>query len=88
MTRTSTKSSSPSPDSKVDTAEARDRILNDEDFIYSKRFEYSLAKVEERYPDGVPHRLIAAMLLITEEDVQAHYDRIVRLLRAKMGVTI
>ncbi len=69
------------------TAEARARIISEEDFVYSKRFGFSLLKVEERYPDGAPHRLIAAMLMITEEDVQEHYNRIVDVLRAKMGVT-
>lgn len=70
------------------TAEARTRLLNDEEYVYSKRFEYSTVKVEDRYPEGAPHRLIAAILLITEEEVQEHYDRIVGLLRARMGVTI
>lgn len=71
----------------MNVAEARSRILSDEEFVYSKRFGYSLAKVEERYPDGAPIRLIAALLLLTEEEVQDHYERIVSVLRNYMGVT-
>jgi len=72
----------------VNTAEARRLITTDEDFVYSKRFGYSLKKLLERYPDGCPDRVIAAVLLITEDDVEAHYQRIVIKLRNAMGVTL
>jgi hypothetical protein len=70
----------------VTTAEARSLIVNDESFIYSKRFNYDLKELEERYPDGCPDRVTAAVLMITEDDVESHYQRIVRILRNTMGV--
>ncbi len=68
------------------TAQAQALLQEDETFIYSKRFEFSIEKLEARYPDGCPDRLIANVLLITEDDVEEHYQRIVRLLQAHMGV--
>jgi len=70
----------------VNTAEARTLIVNDEEFIYSKRFNYKLSELEARYPDGAPDRVTATVLMITEDDVEAHYQRIVRILRNAMGV--
>lgn len=90
-TKASTQSSPPSKACKTDamtTALARSRIAHDEDFIYSKRFSYSLALLLERYPDGVPDRVLAAALMITEDDIEAHYQRIVRTLRTAMGIPL
>jgi hypothetical protein len=70
----------------VTTAEARDLIVNDENFVYSKRFNYDLLELEDRYPDGCPDRVSAAVLMITEDDVEGHYQRIMRILRNAMGV--
>lgn len=66
--------------------EAKQLIAEDAEFIYSKRFNYSLTELLKRYPDGCPDRIIAAVLMITEEDVEDMYQRIVEKLRAKMGV--
>jgi len=66
--------------------EARRRIEHDDDFVFVKRFDYSLTKLLERYPDGAPNRVIAQALLTTEEDVEAQYDRITRKTRRKMKV--
>jgi len=66
--------------------EARRRIEHDDDFVFVKRFGYSLNKLLERYPDGAPNRVIAQALLTTEEDVETQYDRIIRKLRRKMKV--
>lgn len=55
------------------------------DFIAIKRFDYSLAKLEERYPDGAPDRVIAAALQISEDEVGARYARIVSQLRTDLG---
>lgn len=67
------------------TDQARHLILTDETFVYTKRFEYNIHKLKERYPDEAPVRVIAAVLMITEDDVEAEYERIVRKLRQHMG---
>lgn len=67
-------------------AEAKTMIETDEDFVFLKRYDYSLAKLLERYPDGCPDRIIAAALMVTEDDVAQMWDRIVEKLRNAMGV--
>ena len=51
-----------------------------------KRFDFSLARVRERYPEGCPARVIAAALMIAEEDVDDIYQKIVCKLQQIMGV--
>jgi hypothetical protein len=68
------------------TAQAKALIESDPDFIYSKRFNYSLKELQLRYPDGCPDRIIAAVLMITEDDVEAVYQKIVLKLRNCMGL--
>lgn len=68
------------------TVEARKLLENKEDFVFLKRFEYSLAAVLERYPDGCPDRIVAAALLLTEDDVEELYQRTIIKLRNIMGV--
>ena len=46
-----------------------------------KKFDYSLRKVLQRYPDGAPDRVIAQALMITEEDVPLIWDQIVAKLK-------
>lgn len=62
------------------------RLYREEDYVYSRRFEYSLTKLLERYPDGAPDSLIAAVLLIPETDIEPNYSIIVAKLREHMRV--
>ncbi len=67
------------------TEEALNKLQTDPDFIYLKRFDYSLAKLLKRYPEGVPNnKLIAQALMITEEDVDRLYADIVESLKSKL----
>lgn len=68
------------------TEEVIRRIHEEEDFVNLKRFEYSLAKVQERYPNGAPDKTIANALLLNEEDVQIIYEGIVNKLKVLLGV--
>lgn len=70
------------------TAEVQQMLHDDHEFIALKRFDYSITKLEERYPDGAPDHVIAAALFITEEDVELQYQAIVAKLRAAMGVAL
>jgi hypothetical protein len=60
------------------------RINTDPDFVATKRFDYSLAQVIERFPDGAPDRTIAHALMIAEDDVERVYQDIVARLREKL----
>ena len=66
----------------------RKKLLTDRDFIALKRFDFSLAKVIEKYPNGVPDKLIAAALLMSEEEVEELYQRVVQKMRARMDVEV
>ncbi len=63
-------------------------VHEDPDFVNSKRFGYSLARVLERYPDGAPPHLIATLLMIPEDEISDRYDQIVNKLRIGMGITL
>jgi hypothetical protein len=65
--------------------EAKTLIENDEEFVFLKRFDFSLSKVIERYPEGCPTRVIAQALFMTEEEVESLYESIVAKLRFFMG---
>jgi hypothetical protein len=65
--------------------ETQKRLEAEPDFVALKRFDYSLDKVLERYPNGCPTRIIAQALLMTEEEVEAAYERVVEKLRKGLG---
>lgn len=66
--------------------EAKQMLETDIDWIAAKRFDNSLKKLLERYPDGCPDRIIATVLLLEEHEVEERYQRIVRKLRRLMRV--
>ncbi|NBP13510.1 hypothetical protein EBU95_03810 [bacterium] len=50
------------------------RIINDPDFIFSKKFLYSFASAMEKYPDGAPVKFICRVLNLTPQA----YDKILK----------
>ena len=67
----------------LDTEVVR-RLGCDPDFVVAPRYDNSLSRLEEQYPDGVPVNVAAAALGMTEDQFNGHYGRIVRKLRAKL----
>jgi hypothetical protein len=61
--------------------EIKQRIAKDPDFINLKRFDYSLKKLLERYPEGAPVNVISQALMIPEEDLEVLYENILVKLR-------
>jgi hypothetical protein len=70
------------------TSEAQKRIASDPDFVNLKRYGYSLATVMSQFPDGCPDKVIAAALLITEDDVRTMKDEVALRLRELMKVDV
>jgi hypothetical protein len=62
------------------------KIKNDPDFVALKRFDYSVKKLRDRYPDGAPDHVVAGALSISVEDMQKVYEATVKKLRSIMGV--
>jgi len=54
------------------------KIKDDPDFIWNARFENSLKKLLERYPEGAPTKTIAQSLLMTEKEVEETYKSIAK----------
>lgn len=65
--------------------EAQKLLQTEEDFVYSRRFNFSLEELKRRHPDEAPERITAAVLMLTEDEVKQFYDRVVAKLRAKMA---
>ena len=70
----------------MEKTDAKDRINEEEDFVNLKRFSYSLKKLMERYPEGVPDKYIAQALDVAENEVPALYEEVVAKLRTLMNV--
>jgi hypothetical protein len=68
--------------------DVRTRIDTDPDYIFSRRFNYSLAEFQERYPEGAPNKLIAQALAISEEEVEDLYEQVIAKLRSAMKVEL
>ncbi len=62
-------------------------VSHDPDYIDIRRFGFSVTKLMERYgEDGCPDHVIAAALMIPEEEVEAQYQRVIQKMRDHIGV--
>jgi len=68
--------------------EAKHLINTDPDFVYMKRFEYSLKKLMERYPDGAPTKIIAQAMMMTEDEVEELYEAVIVKMRQALKVEL
>ena len=57
------------------------KIQTEEDYISLKRYDFSLEKIIDSYPDGVPSRLIAQSLKMDENIVEEIYNSAIMKLR-------
>ena len=68
--------------------EARELLSTDPDFIYSKRFDFSLKKLLDRYPDGAPTKVIAQSLMMTEDELQELEQTIIIKIRQGLRIEV
>ena len=66
--------------------EIRRKIDEEPDFINLKRFDFSLEKAMEHYPDGAPPKVVAQALGMSESEVESTYQSVVERLRRAMKV--
>lgn len=66
--------------------EAKKKIATDPEYIYSKRFNYSVSECVERFPDGAPLKIIAQALMMTEPEVEETFNEVVAKLKKIMKV--
>lgn len=65
--------------------EMQQKLQEDPDFVCLRRYGYSVNKVLEKYPNGVPDHIIADGLMMTENELEERYKAIVTCLRARIG---
>jgi hypothetical protein len=72
---------------KLTFTQSKTLIDTDPDFIYSKKFDYSLSKLLDRY-DGkeVPAKIVAQVLMLTEDEVADLTESVLTKLRTTMKV--
>lgn len=71
----------------MDVKDYKDKILEDEDFIYCPRLGNSLSKLIEKNPDGVDDERIAKVLLLKDKkDVEKIFNSAIIKLRKSMKV--
>lgn len=68
--------------------EAKQLIDTEPDFVYMKRFDYSLDKLMERYPDGAPTKIIAQAMMMTEDEVEELYQLVIVKMRQALKVEL
>ncbi len=68
----------------MNSEEVKVLIETDSDWIAIKRFDNSLKKLLERYPEGVPTRIICQALAMDEEQVEKLYQSVLEKLKAKL----
>jgi hypothetical protein len=65
-----------------------EKVKFDPDFIAIKRFDFSLIKLLERFPEGVPDHVIENALDLTTEEAEVLYEGIVVKLQKALNVKI
>ncbi len=60
------------------------KILEDEDYIKAPKYGNSVAKFVAKNPDGADNKLIARVLLMTEDEVDKIVEEAVEMIRADM----
>lgn len=69
------------------TSEEINQLINkDPDFVNIKRFDYSLDRLLERYPEGAPNKVICQALQMSEEEVEELYKSVLSKLRERMAL--
>lgn len=70
----------------LETDELQSKLQTDPDFICNRRYGYSLAKLLERFPEGVPPKVAARSLMMTEEELSELESRVISKLRKQLKV--
>jgi hypothetical protein len=62
----------------------KSKIENDPDFINLKRFDFSLKKMCEKYPNGAPDRVISQALGCSETEINQCYQQALAKLKSQI----
>lgn len=62
----------------------KERIEQDPDFVNLKKFDFSLRRMLEKYPNGAPDRIISQALQIPEAEINQHFQSILQKLKEQL----
>lgn len=71
---------------KLDDAEIRRLVNTDEDFVNMPRYNNSVAAVVEAHPNGLPMRVVARAMAMTENEAEEVFQSALRKMRDRLGV--
>ena len=60
------------------------RLVTEEDFVFAPRYQNSVKVLVEKYPDGVPDRIIAQALQIDVSEVAEAFARAVEKIKKQI----
>jgi hypothetical protein len=66
----------------METEKMKQMILEDPDYISLKRFDFSITNLLKRYPEGAPNHVGAQSLLLSEEEFETEYTKVVEKLKS------
>lgn len=66
--------------------EQRRLVKEDPDYVMLSRYQHSLKKLCDRYPDGVPEHIASSAVGLTETEYGIDYSLVVQKIREGMGV--
>ena len=66
----------------------KEKIFEEEDFIYCPRLGNSLKKLIDKNPEGVSNERIAKVLMMTEEEVEETYENALKKFRKALGINL
>jgi hypothetical protein len=62
------------------------KIMEDEDYINSAKYDNSLTVFEKKHPEGAKDEVIAKSLMITEEELKLQFEGLLDTVRKKMNI--
>jgi len=66
----------------------KNKIETDPDFINLKRFDFSLKKLQEKYPNGAPDRIISQALGLPEAEINQRVQQVLSKLKSQITYDI
>jgi DNA-binding NarL/FixJ family response regulator len=70
---------------KLSKEQIKEKIETDEDFVYAPKFDNSLDKLMQEYPDGLENNKIAKHLCLEESTVEYLFRSAVAKLKSLVG---
>ena len=68
----------------MNSQDIKNKIETDPDFINLKRFDFSLKKLCEKYPNGAPERILSQAFCLPEAEINQRYQQTLQKLKSQI----